>query len=293
MKRCSGHSRHSLFFAIFVAIFVASQDSRAAATAFTAEVTGKGPPMILIPGLASSGEVWQGTVAHFCGRRECHVLTLAGFAGVPPLDTPLLPAAEKQIVDYIDAKRLDHPVIVGHSLGGFLALRIAADHPDKVGRIVIVDSLPALGATQIPDITAEQLKGVAGRMRDAMQARDADAFAASQRQSIAGMVTAPADAERIAAWGRKSDRATVIDAMCELMATDLRGDLGRIRTPVLVLGSWAAYKAYAPRSAIEATFAAQYRNLPGATIELSDNGRHFLMYDDPQWMYDRMDKFLK
>ncbi len=292
MKRfCS--SKYPYFIVFFIAIFVACQDSRAAPAAFTVEVTGKGRPMIFIPGLASSAEVWKGTVAHFCGERECHVLNLAGFAGVPAIDAPLLPTAAAQIVEYIDAKHLDHPVIVGHSLGGFLALRIAADHPDKVGKLVIVDSLPALGATQVPDITPEQLKSMAGRMRDSMKQRDAEGFAASQRQSVASMVTAPEDLERILAWGRKSDRTTVIDAMYELMSTDLRGDIARIKTPVLALGAWAAYKAFAPRAAIEATFKAQYQKLPDATIELSENGRHFLMYDDPQWMYERMDKFLK
>lgn len=50
---------------------------------FDVAVKGKGPAMILIPGLASSGEVWDTTVEHFKDRYECHVLTLGGFAGAP------------------------------------------------------------------------------------------------------------------------------------------------------------------------------------------------------------------
>ena len=41
-----------------------------AATAFKAEVSGSGQPVILIPGLASSGEVWKETAAHLCGPRQ-------------------------------------------------------------------------------------------------------------------------------------------------------------------------------------------------------------------------------
>src|SRR5206468_2702470 len=52
---------------------------------FAVKVTGSGKPMILIPGLACSGDVWDSTVAHFKDRYECHVLTLAGFAGQPAL----------------------------------------------------------------------------------------------------------------------------------------------------------------------------------------------------------------
>jgi pimeloyl-ACP methyl ester carboxylesterase len=262
-------------------------------TAFTVEVIGSGKPIILIPGLASSGEVWKGTVAHFCGKHQCHVLTLAGFAGVPAIESPLLPAVERDLAGYIDAKHLDHPAVVGHSLGGFLALQLALDHPDKVGRLVIVDALPALGATQVPDITPEQLKGMAGRMRDSMQNQDGRLFAEGQRRAIAAMATGAEDQDRIYGWGRKSDRATVTNAMYELMATDLRADLDRIKAPTLVLGSWIAYKDYAPRSAIEATFTSQYRKLSGVKVEISDSGRHFLMYDDPQWMYQRMDAFLE
>ena len=84
-----------------------------------------------------------------------------------------------------------------------------------------------------------------------------------------------------------------MNAMHELMATDLRADLDRVKSPTLVLGSWIAYRQYAPRSAIEATYASQYRKLSGVKIEISDSGRHFLMYDDPQWMYQRMDAFLE
>ena len=50
-------------------------------TSFRVQVVGKGRPMILIPGLMSSGETWNSTVARYQDRFECHVLTLAGFAG--------------------------------------------------------------------------------------------------------------------------------------------------------------------------------------------------------------------
>ena len=65
--------------------------------AFHVEVVGHVPPMILIPGLASGGEVWQGTVDHFKDRYTCHVLTLAGFAGQASLDGALLPAVHREL----------------------------------------------------------------------------------------------------------------------------------------------------------------------------------------------------
>src|SRR3982751_4729410 len=57
---------------------------------FQVKVTGRGQPVILIPGLSSSGETWDTTVAHYKDRFECHVLTVAGFAGVPRIPAPVL-----------------------------------------------------------------------------------------------------------------------------------------------------------------------------------------------------------
>jgi pimeloyl-ACP methyl ester carboxylesterase len=279
----------------FVLVFLLSFSAfvSSSPTSFTVEVTGKGKPILFIPGLASSGEVWKDTVAQFSGRYECHVVTLAGFAGLAPISTPLLSTVQKELLEYIDAKKLDRPIIVGHSLGGFLALRLGADTPAKVGRLVIVDSLPALGAVQMPDITPEQLKSMAARMRDGMKSQDAVTFAEGQRRSVASMATKPDDLERVLGWGKKSDGATVMNAMHDLIATDLRQDIERIKSPTLVLGTWIAYKEYTTRAAVENTFKTQYQKLKGVTIEVADTARHFIMYDDPKWMFERMEKFLK
>ncbi len=283
-------------FGLFTALLLAGASQAAAPTAFTVEVTGQGSPVILIPGLASSGAVWQSTVARLCGPqagRQCHVLTLAGFAGVAPVDGDMLAQAEAQLADYIAAQKLRQPAIIGHSLGGFLALKMAIDHPEHTGKLVIVDALPALGATQLPSITKEQLQAMSQQMQTAMRAQDAATASASQRRSVAGMATAPADVERIIGWGQRSDKDTVINAMGTLMASDLRQDVARIASPTLVLGTWIAYKDFAPRAAIEQTFRSQYAQLPGARVEMADTARHFIMYDQPDWMFGRIEQFLR
>ncbi len=270
-----------------------SASSSAKPTAFTVQVSGQGRPMILIPGLASSGAVWDATVAHYAQRYQCHVLQLAGFAGAPAVSQPLLATVEQELAAYIANQHLDHPIVVGHSLGGYLALKMGIDHADQVGPLVIVDSLPALGAAQVPDASTEQLKNMARQMREGVLGGDAAAQDAGRRAMISEMVTAPQDVERIVAWGAKSDRMVVADAMYDLIASDLRREVGRIKSPTLVLGSWVAYKAYGPKAAFEANYKAQYAKLKGVQVAMSDTGRHFIMYDDPQWMFARMDEFLK
>jgi pimeloyl-ACP methyl ester carboxylesterase len=262
--------------------------------AFKVDVRGgTGQPVILIPGLASSGEVWDGTVTHYCGQRQCHVLTLAGFGGNPAIEGPLLASVEQQLSDYIATNKLDRPVVIGHSLGGYLGLKLAADHPEQVGRLVIVDSLPALGALQMPSATSTQLKEMAAGMRQQFAAVPPAEFAANMKRNMDTMVTRQADHDTLMAMSSRSERGAVMNAMADMMGDDLRDDVARIKAPTLVLGTWIAYKQYATRDSVEATFKTQYRKLPGVTIELNDNARHFMMYDDPNWMYDRIDNFLK
>ena len=82
---------------------------------FAVEVTGAGQPVILIPGMASSGTVWDGTVAHLKDHYQCHVLTLAGFAGQPRIEAPFLETVRNDLAAYIRANKLDQPVIVGRA----------------------------------------------------------------------------------------------------------------------------------------------------------------------------------
>jgi pimeloyl-ACP methyl ester carboxylesterase len=89
------------------------------AKSFAVRVTGTGKPMILIPGLTCSGDVWDSTVEHFKGRYQCHVLTLAGFAGQPPISPPLMETVRKDLAGYIRAKKLEHPVLSAIALADF------------------------------------------------------------------------------------------------------------------------------------------------------------------------------
>jgi pimeloyl-ACP methyl ester carboxylesterase len=264
-----------------------------AADAFQVQVTGKGAPIVLIPGLASSGAVWDGAVKRYCGDHQCHVLTLAGFAGVPAIDAPLLATAEQQLSAYIATNKLGKPVVIGHSLGGFLGLKLAIDHPEQVDRLIVVDSLPAMAATQMPSITGAQMKEMAAGMRTRMLGMDADAYQAGQLQTLHTMISKEEDVQRALVWGKQSDRTTVANAMAEMMGEDLRQDIARIKAPTLVLGSWIAYKNFGTQQQFGQMYAAQYGQLPGVQVEMADTARHFIMLDDPRWMYDRIDAFLK
>ncbi len=268
----------------------------AAQQPFQVQVTGHGRPVILIPGLSCPGEVWDGTVAHYKDNYQLHVISLAGFAGVPRVPGPFLDTAREAIAAYVRKNKLDHPIIVGHSLGGFLALDLAVHYPDLPGKLVIVDSYPMMAGIMDPNMTAEKARATSEQIRKGMEQQSQDMF---ERTTKSGMYTRPmvtrdSDLDRVIAWSLKSDRTAVTDSMSELFAADLRADIAKIKIPVLVMGAWIGYKEYgATHDTTEANLRAQYAKLEGVRIAVTDTSRHFIMWDDPNWMFAQMDRFLE
>ena len=66
------------------------------------QVTGRGEPVIFIPGLATPGAIWDETVSHLQDRYECHVVSIAGFGAMVPVKTgSLLEDVRDQIIAYV------------------------------------------------------------------------------------------------------------------------------------------------------------------------------------------------
>jgi pimeloyl-ACP methyl ester carboxylesterase len=191
-------------------------------TAFHVQVAGHGRPMILIPGLSSSGDTWKGTVDHFKDRYTTHTITVAGFAGVPAIEgRPLLTAVRDQLAKYIEDNKLEKPVIVGHSLGGNVAMDLAATRPDLAGPVVIVDSLPFFANAMFQVDSLEKAKPMLDGMRTAFATLTRAQYDTYVKSHAATkfMVTKPSDLDVITEWGLQSDSKTVYDAMLELYSS--------------------------------------------------------------------------
>ena len=262
------------------------------------DVVGEGRPVLMVPGLNSAGETWSETCAALQKDHvQCHIVTLPGFAGQPSAadadKAAWLADMRGRLFAYVDARKLEHPVVMGHSLGGFLALQMAIEQPQRFDRVIIVDALAFLGAVRNPAATAEQVKPMAEAMRTQMLAQDEAGYRAGVAANLQGMAHDPKRIETLAAWGNASDRTITAEAMYEMMTIDLRGELDRIRVPTLVLGAWAAYAPYGvTKDSTAALYKAQYAKLDGVRVEMSEDGYHFLMWDDPQWLQQQVRQFI-
>jgi len=257
------------------------------------EVTGKGRPMILIPGLSCGGNVWDGTVAHFKDAYECHVVTIAGFAGQPAIDGPLLEKVRDDLSAYIRDHDLKRPVIIGHSLGAFVAFSLGSSHPEQIGPLVAVDGVPFYPGLKDPAATEESAKPDGENYRRIFRNQNATQFAFGNFMFLAGMITDPEELKRVAEVSNKSNPKAVAQAAYELITTDLRSKVAAIQTPVLVIGATASVTDEAARKTTEDNYRKQVAAIPKHEVIFAPKAKHFIQLDEPEFFYSSVSGFLK
>ena len=100
-------------------------------------------------------------------------------------------------------------------------------------------------------------------------------------------------ADLVNAWGAASDQKTVARAMGDLWSRDLRGALARLKTPILLVGAPVGPPGVT-REQMEQSYASQLTLAPVDLIKVvfAAKARHFIMYDEPEWLWAEIDHFL-
>jgi len=102
---------------------------------------GSGPPLVLVHGLGGQMHNFTHSLLDRL-KRDHRVIILdrpgSGYSTRPPDGSAALSAQARTIAGFIDALGLERPLVVGHSLGGAIALLLALDHPDAVGGLALL-----------------------------------------------------------------------------------------------------------------------------------------------------------
>jgi pimeloyl-ACP methyl ester carboxylesterase len=286
----------ALFCIALVSLLLGVEDEAMAQapTRFTVTVEGKGPDVVLIPGLASSREVYAAEARLLAPHYTLHLVQIDGFAGAPAganAAGPLLAPVVEELHGYIVANKL-HPAVIGHSLGGLLTLMLAAKYPADVAKMMIVDSLPFYGLVFNPAATVEMVKPQAEAMAGQILAMPDDQFAAMQPAMAGAMVKSAEGAKAVAASSIASDRGVFVRAMLEDLATDVRPDLASIKTPAVLLYP-VDPATQKDTAAVTALYTNAYRTMPNLKLVRVEDSRHFIMYDQPGVFDAQVEAFLK
>jgi len=234
----------------------------------TVEVRGQGTDVILIHGLGGSRNVWTGTVAAVPGHRY-HLVQINGFGGTAPganAEGPVAGPVAAEIARYIQVQRLVRPAVIGHSMGGVIAMMLATRVPAAVGRVMVVDILPAPatgygfagggGSTDLFDRLREQFTSTPGG-----------------RQMFGQLMN------RFGMGATNSD--VTANALHELATTDLGPQLSRLRSPLTVVYAAPPRDEADPRG-LGRTYAAAYARAPDKRLVPIEGAGHMVMLDRPQ-----------
>ncbi len=265
---------------ILLAVAGFSQD------AIQIEKQGQGDAILFLPGFTTPGSVWNETIAHLADTYETHVVSYAGFNGIEPIGTPWYAPIKDQLVDYIRKGEFKNLTIIGHSMGGNLAVELAATLGDKVSGLIIVDSLPCMRELMMPGVPANALQ-YDSPYNNRMLAMNADEFNQIAISMASNMTNDQSRMEELASWSIAADRKTYVYGYTDLLKLDLRPKLSDISTNTLILGATFPSKEIARK-----TMENQYDNLENKTISMAENSKHFIMFDQPEWFYEQINDYL-
>ncbi len=259
--------------------------------------TGTGSPLVFVPGLGCPGSVWDRVVTELSKTHTCVVVSIAGFAGRQPVSPPDIQAIRSAIARVAAGPELTRgarkPVLIGHSLGGSLAIAIAASKPELFSRLVVVDAYPFPLALVQPGVSAAQAASQAAAIRALTLKQTATEFETQQAATLRMQVSNTEDANTVLRWVLSSDRPTLAAAQEEMLSQDLRPEVSKIRLPLLVIGTWRGREAFGfSRTKVEQQLREQYGTAAQASFSVSDTSRHFVMLDDPTWLVAQVRAFL-
>lgn len=251
-------------------------------TRMTVQVRGSGPDVILIPGLTNGRSLWNGTVAAVPGYRY-HLVQVAGFAGDPARGNAggrVVASLVEEIARYVADAKLARPAIIGHSMGGIVAMMLAARYPARAGKVMAIDILPQPAGGF----------GFAGLQVGPL----ADALFGSLMTTPNGRRTLDNLIGRFGGSGianSRSDSTVVAHATRELANTDLSPELPKIRAPLTVV--YAVPTTTQDAVAIDRLYRSSYATAKGARLRRVPGATHMIMYSQPQRFHAEVREFLR
>lgn len=255
--------------------------------------SGKGSPVILIPGLSSPRAVWDGVVPGLAKTHRVYVVQVNGFGGDAPganLTPGILDGIVADLHTLIAKERIAGAAVIGHSMGGLAALMLARAHPADAGKLMIVDSLPFIGTLYAPGATVAMVEPQAKAMRDAQlasygkPASDATATATANR-----LAAKPASRALVERWFKAADPRVSGQAMYEDLTTDLRPAMKQIATPITMVYPWSPTGP--TKAQADALYKTAYAEAPHVTFVDIGDAAHFVMLDEPEAFARTVDAF--
>ncbi len=278
---------------------------------------GKGPvPMVMVSGFGVGASAFEGFMGRNAERYRMFAVTLPGFEGTaaPPMPPPgtsygdqtWTRAAAEAVADLIRARKLDRPVLVGHSLNGTqVAMRVAVDHPELVRAVVLLAGSPRFEPVATSRSWPKNLS-----IKQKVQGVDMNFaprwFKTVTRETWVSSNFKATDysvdsllGKRFADLANAPPLPVLVRYLCEYHASDGWLDVTRLERPMLVLQPQftANLRADSTRSYLQGFFVEPWRghvDVGGRAEGLEvENAGILVMEDQPAFVDRRIAEFIK
>jgi len=241
---------------------------------------GSGPNLILLHGLGGSSQIWGFNIGPLAEKYHVFVPDQIGFG---KSDKPLVNYRVRTYVDFLDqfCKQLniEHPILVGNSMGGWISAIYAATYPDRVAKLVLVD---AAGYAPPKDFDTRAFYGLNPTTRAEMKLLVAKVFYNKAFQSDAAI-----DQSMTARLGAGDGYTIKSITESIIRGEDLLDDVVKtIKTPTLLV--WGRQDGLVPLSDGERL----HKDIAGSTMVVIDECGHIPNVEKPGEFNAAVLKFL-
>jgi 4,5:9,10-diseco-3-hydroxy-5,9,17-trioxoandrosta-1(10),2-diene-4-oate hydrolase len=227
---------------------------------------GSGPPVLLLHGIASSLYTWKDVLPALAAHHDVIAMDLPGFgdSAIPPQASG--DRVARSVVGLMDRLVLARVSIVGNSLGGAIAVVIAARRPDRVDRIVLLDPAGYNFAPADRPFVLRLAAAIPAPVLEALPIRPLVSVGLRQVFHDDRLVTGDKVAEYVAPMRRPGASAALHDLLLGTDDLHFPGVIREVRAPTLIL--WGRYDTWIPARDAQ-RFAA---DIPGARVVMLETG---------------------
>ena len=223
--------------------------------------------MILIHGLGSSADVWDQMVPDLSRNYRVWTYELPGHGRTSPIPGASIETVAADLRRFVEENGIRRPVLVGHGLGGMIAMRYAFDHPTEVARVVVIDA----AARQLAD--EEQKAYVAKQLTS-----NYDRFIASY---FAQLCPDPAITDRIIDQALRTDQISLTQLLISTFDFDITSELERQAVPILLIGSVMLFPS---RDSIPGRLDQMgFAKARSISYKVMESTGHFVMLEQPHY----------
>ena len=228
-----------------------------------------GLPVVFLHGATDSWLSFGGVLPHLPAWIRALAITMRGHGASSRPDTGYRFADFADDVKlFLDAANVRAALIVGHSMGSYVAQRFALDHPSRTLGLVLMGSFPELRTNPV----IQELSAQVATLTDPVDPVFAREF---QESTLARPIT-PAALDAFVRESLKVPARVWRATFEEFLATDFSSELGAIETPTLIV--WGDRDAIFPRN----NQLALRDSIQGARLEVYAGAGHAVHWEDPQ-----------